>query len=1175
MIGKRARAGVALAMMLNLVFASLIFVPLVGAATVVITPANAGNWTIQDETCGVTNTGIYDYIAGPGTPPLGIGSARFRIGADGDSYGGWRNSDFHGVRLDNLDALSYSTYVSNYVDGQAPYMTLAVDADGEGEFTPGEPGSNDATLFFEPVYQNGTYSGDPVPNQGNVTLNTWQTWDALAGGWWNGTGGPPLITLASFVTANPDATIISAGPGLGGLTVRVGCGGAAWANFVGNMDNLTVAYFVDGTNERAETVFDFDSIPQCTTTCYVNASTGNDVTKGGTSPSDAKQTIQAAVDTVNPGGTVIVAAGTYPERVVIGKALTLQGPNVGVNPNTGTRGAEATIVPPSNSPTYSPQGVLVTLAADDITVNGFTIDGDNPSVGGGIAMNGADANAYFGIANEFNASIVNTAAANDATIANNIIRNLGEGVDLYRFGLPGVSTGTQISNNRFSNMALNDGDNGLQGRGIILGDNYYASITGNVMERVYIGVQTNNFNLAGSPATISNNQISSYNTGILHNLHYQSASPFTISGNTLTTADYANWVATGAVTGENRNYGLLIWSIQETAGVNVSDNVANGNLVGIGAWNVPTTNTVTVNGGSLTGNGYGVLLYSCDEDYGAASAGTLRVRGTTVANSSIAGLAVLDDPGANVACALATQPQLLDVREVYESGPAPVGILADGPQARLTVTRSSIQGNTTGIAITDSAQAAPAGIHFNVIVANGTGLNATGSTGAIDAENNWWGCNAGPGAPGCDTINASADANPWLTLRLTRTPGGATAAGGTVFTLTGDIIINSDGQDTSGIDTILDGTPVAYAVVSGGGTVAPTSTGTVNGVTTATYTAANACGPATVSATSDDQTVTTAVTIVEPCDDQVTLTLTTSGSGSVQVTPPGGSFTSTSQDYTVNTVVTLVPTAGTGQTFVGWMVDGAFSGWAPSLTITMNDDRAVEAMFANTRTFPDVGPARADYEAITELASRGYILGFGNGTYGPDKGVLRSEMAALIARATPKSVADDAPNLLTPPDCIVANTWDCEVWNDVNLTDIGDLDPNLQRNIRTLAHYGVALGYDGPACTAGGRAYPCYGPSDPVTYAQTISFITRAMQAKGYWTSQPGAPQPYAGVPSAHDVDMRTFVYYTGGVPAPPANWNGNASRGWFAQALWAALNSYWGNDGFLPDGDPAGGYQP
>jgi hypothetical protein len=293
------------------------------------------------------------------------------------------------------------------------------------------------------------------------------------------------------------------------------------------------------------------------------------------------------------------------------------------------------------------------------------------------------------------------------------------------------------------------------------------------------------------------------------------------------------------------------------------------------------------------------------------------------------------------------------------------------------------------------------------------------------------------------------------------------------------------------------------------------------------------------------------------------------------VTPPGGSFTSTSQDYTVNTVVTLVPTAGTGQTFVGWMVDGAFSGWAPSLTITMNDDRAVEAMFANTRTFPDVGPARADYEAITELASRGYILGFGNGTYGPDKGVLRSEMAALIARATPKSVADDAPNLLTPPDCIVANTWDCEVWNDVNLTDIGDLDPNLQRNIRTLAHYGVALGYDGPACTAGGRAYPCYGPSDPVTYAQTISFITRAMQAKGYWTSQPGAPQPYAGVPSAHDVDMRTFVYYTGGVPAPPANWNGNASRGWFAQALWAALNSYWGNDGFLPDGDPAGGYQP
>jgi len=71
MIGKRARVGLTLAIILNLVFAALVFVPAVGAATVAVTPANLGSWTIQDATCGGSNTGIYDFIAGPGTPPLG------------------------------------------------------------------------------------------------------------------------------------------------------------------------------------------------------------------------------------------------------------------------------------------------------------------------------------------------------------------------------------------------------------------------------------------------------------------------------------------------------------------------------------------------------------------------------------------------------------------------------------------------------------------------------------------------------------------------------------------------------------------------------------------------------------------------------------------------------------------------------------------------------------------------------------------------------------------------------------------------------------------------------------------------------------------------------------------------------------------------------------------------
>ena len=67
-------------------------------------------------------------------------------------------------------------------------------------------------------------------------------------------------------------------------------------------------------------------------------------------------------------------------------------------------------------------------------------------------------------------------------------------------------------------------------------------------------------------------------------------------------------------------------------------------------------------------------------------------------------------------------------------------------------------------------------------------------------------------------------------------------------------------------------------------------------------------------------------------------------------------------------------------------------------------------------------------------------------------------------------------------------------------------------------------------------------------------------------------------MPAAHAADVRTFHFYTaalGGVPAPPADWNAGATRGWFALALWHALNSYWGSDNAMPDGRPAGGLVP
>ncbi|HWS88075.1 MAG TPA: hypothetical protein VN282_13985 [Pyrinomonadaceae bacterium] len=223
---------------------------LAASTTAVVTPANLQGWQIQTSGTGQTVT----FEQGPGTPPLGTGSAELAVGPNGGGAAQLRQPQYGGTKLSDLTALSYSTYVTQFGSGgQAPYIILNIDNDNNGTV--------DDQLFFEPVYQNGGYSGDTVPNQCPtsgplcVELNEWQTWDALAGGWWAvsaGTFGPPLITLDTYIAAHPDATIVNSSTGLGGLRIVAGFGAGAWDNFIGNVDAFTVGV---GSNS---TTYDFE-----------------------------------------------------------------------------------------------------------------------------------------------------------------------------------------------------------------------------------------------------------------------------------------------------------------------------------------------------------------------------------------------------------------------------------------------------------------------------------------------------------------------------------------------------------------------------------------------------------------------------------------------------------------------------------------------------------------------------------------------------------------------------------------------------------------------------------------------------------------------------------------------------------------------------------------------------
>ena len=178
---------------------------------------------------------------------------------------------------------------------------------------------------------------------------------------------------------------------------------------------------------------------------------------------------------------------------------------------------------------------------------------------------------------------------------------------------------------------------------------------------------------------------------------------------------------------------------------------------------------------------------------------------------------------------------------------------------------NTITGNGTGVKI-DSAGSAI--LHFNRIAANGIGLSNLTSN-AIDAENNWWGCNFGPGlgGTGCagtansvtNTGGGSVDFNPWLVLRITAAPN--VLVTGQMAAITADLTFNSDGVDTSGLGTVPDGTPAAFAGVNG--TVAPPTATTTSGKAGSIFTATTP-GAGSASTTVDMQTVSTPITITGP-----------------------------------------------------------------------------------------------------------------------------------------------------------------------------------------------------------------------------------------------------------------------------------------------------------------------
>ncbi|MDH6097658.1 Ig-like domain-containing protein [Anabaenopsis sp. FSS-46] len=193
------------------------------------------------------------------------------------------------------------------------------------------------------------------------------------------------------------------------------------------------------------------------------------------STSVAYRTIADAIAAANAGDTIQVASGTYAESFTINKAITLIGPNQGTAATASTRANDARI------------DGKVTIAANNVTINGFRLDHANgplawegtpdnfqllnSSVTGYTAANAprfGDANNYNGpqlvtgwnitgnyigdMSGEGTSGALYLAGLNNSDISNNIF-DRPQAAHLYLSSL----TDVRIENNTFNN-GVNDGN---------------------------------------------------------------------------------------------------------------------------------------------------------------------------------------------------------------------------------------------------------------------------------------------------------------------------------------------------------------------------------------------------------------------------------------------------------------------------------------------------------------------------------------------------------------------------------------------------------------------------------------------------------------------------------------------------------------------------------------------
>jgi len=487
-------------------------------------------------------------------------------------------------------------------------------------------------------------------------------------------------------------------------------------------------------------------------------------------------TIQAAIDAANPGDTINVAAGTYTEYLhITTDGLTIQGAGIdqsiidldGLTPYWHYPGASYSSRGGVLLSGYGSSGEIV----ENIIFRGFTVKNaglNPPTPYTEFIDNGYGQDGVRGImvGNGKNILIQNCKVQNSGDCGISVGKARGttltqsEGVTIYNCIVvdnweTGISVGDyigaiNITNNTCSNNKIpyTVGGREYSGKGIEVGGKSASqSISGLIFNNIcsnngFEGIVLKNY---ADGVTIESNLV----TG--HNIDDDGAGIFFYGKSSNPANCKNNIIKNNTVTGNIR--GIVAYYAQACTIEGNTITTDSGSFPeGQGAMKIDNANSIVVRDNTVSCDGTGITVSSYDS---ASNSYGNTFTGNTITGAKFA------------------------------------GVLIYGPYARdNTFTCNTITGTTSltlwggtaweetqadGVFLDDDAGTGNV-FHGNSIYGNAGDGMENQITATVDAENNWWGCNGGPGAAGCDTVVGNVDYTPWASASSVTTATGTGTA---------------------------------------------------------------------------------------------------------------------------------------------------------------------------------------------------------------------------------------------------------------------------------------------------------------------------------------------------------------------------------------------------------------